>query len=531
MKKVFALLLCAVMMLSVLTVGASAAAPITLNDLIEMARSHGRDTVYLPYDMAVNESTVIPEGFTVIVPTTRTIDINQPVTVKGNLIIDGFMTTGSNTNLDIDDEGVWSYSRLTNVGTTINGHDVYRWEYNCNHYNHKHCTPDCFAPIYPSAPIYPTIPVCSAHNTQYAFCTACDKWHCPYCLHNVVVPENNPVLSFRRCEDCTARMTYCQICDDYYCDNCDTHRHYSSIYPNYYPISVNVYCYAHGHYKTYCGYCGTHYCTSCYPEAHAHTGYVVNGSYIYYPGYGYVYSGSKTVKAPEANVSSGVVKAGTKVYLSSDTEDATIYYTTNGTVPTTRSAKYTGAITITKDTTIRAIAVKRYMTTSEIVSFKYTVLRSGSFTDTSKYDGLDEALATLLKAGIIDDAKKFNPEGTFTYEELTDILAVFGIDMDEVGLDTSVFEDKEALSNDDFVYITYRALRTYDLIDAPKSKGSTTIKKLSHYDEIPDAALYRAAYVSFLENGMFYDINITPSNDARRVDLAIAIAEVVENIG
>ena len=63
MKKVFALLLTAVMLLGVLTMGVSAAAPVTLNDLIEMARSHGRDTVYLPYDMAINESTVSSGNF------------------------------------------------------------------------------------------------------------------------------------------------------------------------------------------------------------------------------------------------------------------------------------------------------------------------------------------------------------------------------------------------------------------------------------------------------------------------------------
>ena len=464
MKKVFALLLTAVMLLGVLTMGVSAAAPVTLNDLIEMARSHGRDTVYLPYDMAINESTVIPEGFTVIVPTTRTIDINKPVTVKGNLIVDGFITTGSNKNLNITDGGAWSYSKLTHVGTTINGHDVYNWDYNCSHYNHKHCTKECYAPVYPYYPVYPNVPVCRNCNAKYVVCDVCDELHCPNCIHTAEIPSRNV------CPDHHIRLTFCDVCDNFYCTKCGTHSHYTNIYPyypTYYPISANIYCYTHGHYKTYCGYCGTHYCTDCYPEAHAHTGYVVNGNYIYYPGYGYIYNGYKTVKAPEANVSSGVVKAGTKVYLSSDTEDATIYYTTNGTVPTTRSAKYTGAITITKDTTIRAIAVKRYMTTSEVVSFKYTVLRSGSFTDTAKYDGLDEALATLLKAGVIYDAKKFNPEGTFTYEELTDILAVFGIDMDEVDIDASAFEEKDALSYDDFVYITYRALRTYDLIDAP----------------------------------------------------------------
>ena len=99
----------------------------------------------------------------------------------------------------------------------------------------------------------------------------------------------------------------------------------------------------------------------------------------------------------------------------------------------------------------------------------------------------------------------------------------------EVKIDKEVFEDKEALTYDDFVYITYRALRSEKLIDTPKTQGSKTIKQLPHYAKITDASIYRAAYVSFLENGLFYDVNINPSNNARRVDLAIAIAAVIEN--
>lgn len=47
-----------------------------------------------------------------------------------------------------------------------------------------------------------------------------------------------------------------------------------------------------------------------------------------------------------------------KIKLSCATSGATIYYTTDGSVPTTSSKKYTGLIKITKNTKIRAIAVK-----------------------------------------------------------------------------------------------------------------------------------------------------------------------------
>lgn len=47
-----------------------------------------------------------------------------------------------------------------------------------------------------------------------------------------------------------------------------------------------------------------------------------------------------------------------KIKLKSATSGATIYYTTDGSVPTTSSKKYTGLITIKKNTKIRAIAVK-----------------------------------------------------------------------------------------------------------------------------------------------------------------------------
>ncbi len=79
------------------------------------------------------------------------------------------------------------------------------------------------------------------------------------------------------------------------------------------------------------------------------------------------------VEAPTASVAAGEVASGTKVSLSTATTGADIYYTLNGTVPTTESTKYAGSIEITKAMTIKAIAVKSGMADSEVSSFSYTI--------------------------------------------------------------------------------------------------------------------------------------------------------------
>lgn len=61
------------------------------------------------------------------------------------------------------------------------------------------------------------------------------------------------------------------------------------------------------------------------------------------------------------------------VKLDNALSKAAIYYTTDGTTPTSNSKKYTGPIKITKNTTIKAIAVYGNFKNSDVVTYTYKV--------------------------------------------------------------------------------------------------------------------------------------------------------------
>ena len=81
----------------------------------------------------------------------------------------------------------------------------------------------------------------------------------------------------------------------------------------------------------------------------------------------------ETVKNPTFTPSEATFDSSVSVKISCGTDGASIYYTTDGSVPNkTNGTLYSGAISLTSTTTIKAIAVKDGAYSSEVVSKKYT---------------------------------------------------------------------------------------------------------------------------------------------------------------
>ena len=80
------------------------------------------------------------------------------------------------------------------------------------------------------------------------------------------------------------------------------------------------------------------------------------------------------VATPTFNPGAGSYVLPQLVSIATTTPDTTIYYTTNGSTPTTASTRYTGPILLLTDTTLKAIAVKSGWTQSAVATAFYNFL-------------------------------------------------------------------------------------------------------------------------------------------------------------
>lgn len=83
--------------------------------------------------------------------------------------------------------------------------------------------------------------------------------------------------------------------------------------------------------------------------------------------------GTVFVSDPEFGLASGEYEGAQTVTITCATSDATIYYTTDGTTPTTTSNKYEAPLTITASTTLKAIAIDSKGNESDVVTANYTI--------------------------------------------------------------------------------------------------------------------------------------------------------------
>ena len=86
------------------------------------------------------------------------------------------------------------------------------------------------------------------------------------------------------------------------------------------------------------------------------------------------------VATPTFSPGGGTYSGPRSVSISDTTPGATIYYTTNGSTPTTASPVYTGAITVAQTTTVKAMGAASGMTNSAVASATYTIQQSFTLT-------------------------------------------------------------------------------------------------------------------------------------------------------
>ena len=80
-----------------------------------------------------------------------------------------------------------------------------------------------------------------------------------------------------------------------------------------------------------------------------------------------------TVATPAFSLPAGTFATAQTVTLSDATPGATIYFTTNGSTPTTSAPAYAGPLTVSTTTTVQAIAVASGYTNSGVASTTYTI--------------------------------------------------------------------------------------------------------------------------------------------------------------
>ena len=124
----------------------------------------------------------------------------------------------------------------------------------------------------------------------------------------------------------------------------------------------------------------------------------------------YTSSGGSTVNTPQIIPNGGSFYPTQSVELSCTTDGASIYYTTDGTPPSTSSTPYSSAFTISSTCTVKAIATKSGMTDSSVAEATFTKI-----TPYANIAALTEQTVAGTYYVTLDDAVVTFTNGNYAY--------------------------------------------------------------------------------------------------------------------
>jgi hypothetical protein len=110
------------------------------------------------------------------------------------------------------------------------------------------------------------------------------------------------------------------------------------------------------------------------------------------------------VAAPVFTPAAGSYATSQQVTLTDATSGATIYYTTNGAIPTAASTRYTGAIPVSATETIQAVAVVSGYAPSSVASAAYTIMTPAAAPTFSPASGIYSSPQSVTIADTIPGA-------------------------------------------------------------------------------------------------------------------------------
>ena len=129
----------------------------------------------------------------------------------------------------------------------------------------------------------------------------------------------------------------------------------------------------------------------------------------------YIAGATPTCAEPTFSPAAGAYTSAQNVTISTTTSGATIYYTTDGSDPTTSSSVYSSAITVSSNMTIKAMAAATGYDNSTIASASYIILdhagtAADPYTIADAYTAIDAnvGLSEVYVAGIISQVDSYN---------------------------------------------------------------------------------------------------------------------------